>query len=104
MNTKNGVRPVHPGEILREELDLLGISANALSKDLDVPVNRVTMILNGQRGVSADTATLAQLTEEVGASPSGDRNGSRDREACEAQIGFGNGSSNRCAYLNFGCA
>lgn len=56
MNAKNGMRPVHPREILREELDLLGISASAFSKDLDVPANRVTMILNGQRGVSADTA------------------------------------------------
>ncbi len=56
MNTKNGMRPVHPGEILRQELDELGLSANALSKALGVPVNRVTMILNGQRGVSADTA------------------------------------------------
>ena len=56
MNTTNGMRPVHPGEILREELDELGLSANALSKALGVPVNRVTMILNGQRGVSADTA------------------------------------------------
>jgi len=50
------MRPVHPGEILREELDELGLSANALSKALGVPVNRVTMIPNGQRGVSADTA------------------------------------------------
>ena len=50
------MRPVHPGEILREELDVLGLSANALSRELGVPVNRVTMILNGQRGVSADTA------------------------------------------------
>ena len=56
MNATNGMRPVHPGEILREELDELGLSANALSKALGVPVNRVTMILNGQRGVSADTA------------------------------------------------
>lgn len=56
MNARNGMRPVHPGEILREELDELGLSANALSKALGVPVNRVTMILNGQRGVSADTA------------------------------------------------
>ena len=56
MNAKNGMRPVHPGEILREELDALGLSANALSKALGVPVNRVTMILNGRRGVSADTA------------------------------------------------
>ena len=56
MNVKNGMRPVHPGEVLRDELDELGLSANALSKALGVPVNRVTMILNGQRGVSADTA------------------------------------------------
>ena len=56
MNVGNGMKPVHPGEVLRAELDELGLSANALSKALAVPVNRVTMILNGQRGVSADTA------------------------------------------------
>ena len=56
MNATNGMRPVHPGEVLREQLDELGLTANALSKALGVPVNRVTMILNGQRGVSADTA------------------------------------------------
>ncbi len=56
MNAKNGMRPMHPGEFLREELDELGLSANALSKALGVPVNRVTMILNGRRGISADTA------------------------------------------------
>ena len=50
------MRPVHPGEILRGELDELGLSANALSRALGVPVSRVTMMLNGQRGVSADTA------------------------------------------------
>ena len=56
MSAENGMRPVHPGEVLREELDELGLSADALSKALDIPVTRVTMILNGQRGVSADTA------------------------------------------------
>ncbi len=56
MSIKNGLRPVHPGEILRDELEELGLSASALSRALGVPVNRVTMILNGQRGVSADTA------------------------------------------------
>lgn len=56
MNVHNGMRPVHPGEILRGELEELELSANALSKALGVPVNRVTMILKGQRGVSADTA------------------------------------------------
>ena len=67
MNTRNGMRPVHPGEILRGELDELDLSANALSKALGVPVNRVTMILNGQRGVSADTAL--RLARYFGTTP-----------------------------------
>ena len=67
MNARNGMRPVHPGEILREELEELGLSANALSKALGVPVNRVTMILNGQRGVSADTAL--RLARYFGTTP-----------------------------------
>ena len=67
MNARNGMRPVHPGEILRDELDELGLSANALSKALGVPVNRVTMILNGQRGVSADTAL--RLARYFGTTP-----------------------------------
>lgn len=67
MNGKNGMRPVHPGEVLREELDALALSANALSKELGVPVNRVTMILNGQRGVSADTAL--RLARYFGTTP-----------------------------------
>ena len=56
MSVKNGMRPVHPGEILREELNELGLSANAMAKALGVPANRVTTILKGQRGVTADTA------------------------------------------------
>ncbi|MCY4315864.1 MAG: HigA family addiction module antitoxin [Roseovarius sp.] len=45
MNAWNGMRPVHAGEILRGEIDELGLSVNALSMALGVPVNRVTMIL-----------------------------------------------------------
>ena len=56
MNPMNGMRPVHPGEILSEELEELGLSANAFAKTLSVPTNRITAILNGQRGVTADTA------------------------------------------------
>lgn len=56
MSTTNRMRPVHPREILGGELDELGLSANALAKALDVPTNRITAILNGQRGVTADTA------------------------------------------------
>lgn len=49
--------PVHPGEILREDLlKPLGISINRLGRDLRVPVTRMSEIVNGRRGISADTA------------------------------------------------
>lgn len=67
MSVRNGMTPVHPGEILRGELDELGLSAKALAKALGVPVNRITMILNGQRGVSADTAL--RLARYFGTTP-----------------------------------
>lgn len=54
---KNGMRPVHPGEILREDYLLpLGMSANALAKALSVPAPRINDIVRERRGVSADTA------------------------------------------------
>lgn len=67
MNAKNGMRPVHPGEILRDELDALGLSANALAKALGVSLNRITMILNSRRGVSADSAL--RLARYFGTTP-----------------------------------
>jgi addiction module HigA family antidote len=48
--------PIHPGEILREELELLDLSAAEFARQLDVPTNRITGILNEQRGITADTA------------------------------------------------
>ena len=45
MSASNGMRPVHPGEILRDELEALNLSANVLAKELDVPGNRITAIL-----------------------------------------------------------
>jgi antitoxin HigA-1 len=48
--------PIHPGEHLAEELKELGISAAELARLIEVPVNRITEIMNGQRGVTADTA------------------------------------------------
>lgn len=50
------MRPIHPGEILRDELDALELSANAFALKLKVPANRITAILNGKRGITADTA------------------------------------------------
>lgn len=48
--------PIHPGEVLSEELSTLGISASLLAREIKVPTNRVTHILNGTRSVTADTA------------------------------------------------
>jgi addiction module HigA family antidote len=59
--------PVHPGEHLAEELREIGISAAELARQIDVPVNRVTGIINGQRGVTADTAL--RLGHWFGTSP-----------------------------------
>ena len=54
---KHGMRPVHPGEILREDyLVPLGMSANALAKALNVPAPRINDIVRERRGISADTA------------------------------------------------
>ena len=87
MTPKNRMRPVHPGEILREELDELGMSANALSKALDVPVNRVTAILNGQRGVTANTAL--RLARYFGTTPQLWLNLQKTWELRRAEIGAG---------------
>jgi addiction module HigA family antidote len=54
---KNRMRPVHPGEVLREDfLVPLGMSANALAKALNVPAPRVNDIVRERRGITADTA------------------------------------------------
>ena len=50
------VMAIHPGEHLAEELEALGMSASELARKLDVPPNRITGILNGQRGLTGDTA------------------------------------------------
>ena len=63
----NGMRPVHPGEILAEEMEELGLSANALAGALGVPTNRITAVLKGQRGVTADTAL--RLSRYFGTTP-----------------------------------
>ena len=53
---RNRMRPIHPGEILREEYMLpLGLSANALAKELRVTPARINDIVRGRRAVTADT-------------------------------------------------
>ena len=58
---------IHPGEHLAEELKELGMSAAELARQIDVPVNRVTGIINGQRSITADTAL--RLGHWFGTSP-----------------------------------
>jgi addiction module HigA family antidote len=48
--------PIHPGEHLAEALEELGMSAAEFARQVEVPTNRITSILNGQRAVTADTA------------------------------------------------
>ena len=48
--------PIHPGEVLADELAELEMSAAELGRELHVPTNRITQILAGKRAVSADTA------------------------------------------------
>lgn len=57
MTIVNGMRPIHPGEILREEFMVpMGLSANALAIALRVPAPRINDIVRERRAVSADTA------------------------------------------------
>jgi antitoxin HigA-1 len=60
--------PVHPGEILHEDLmSPLGLSTNRLARDLRVPVTRISEIVNGRRSITADTAL--RLARYFGSSP-----------------------------------
>ncbi len=59
--------PFRPGQVLRQTLENLGMSAGALARALDVPTRRVTGILNGERGISADTAL--RLARCLGTAP-----------------------------------
>lgn len=56
---KNGMRAIHPGEIMLEEFmrpSTPVMNANMLAKALSVPANRITAIIKGQRGITGDTA------------------------------------------------
>jgi addiction module HigA family antidote len=49
-------RPIHPGEILADELAEIGVTAAELARQIDVPANRISQIVNGKRSVTGDTA------------------------------------------------
>jgi len=61
MNTNKLLDPITPGEVLREDfMEPLDISINQLARDLSVPPNRISEIVNGKRSISADTALRLQ--------------------------------------------
>ncbi|MHB0704105.1 HigA family addiction module antitoxin [Roseomonas mucosa] len=49
-------RTVHPGEILKDELDELGITLTEFARQIEVPANRVSQIIAGKRAITGDTA------------------------------------------------
>jgi addiction module HigA family antidote len=53
---RHSLPPIHPGQVLREDLDDAGVSMNRLARDIRVPMNRVSAIVNGKRAITADTA------------------------------------------------
>ena len=59
--------PIHPGEILADELDALELSAAELARLIDVPANRISQIVAGKRNITADTAL--RLGHYFGTSP-----------------------------------
>ena len=63
----NKLPPIHPGEMLREDMEALGLSARALAAAIGVPHNRVAAILRGERAITADTAL--RLATYFGTSP-----------------------------------
>src|SRR5436190_21641510 len=61
------ITAIHPGEHLAEELEALNLSAAELARQLKVPTNRITAILNGQRSITGDTAL--RLSHFFGTTP-----------------------------------
>ncbi len=66
-STTDKLPPVHPGEILKEALDDLGISMSRLSDEIHVPANRISSIVAGKRAITAETAL--RLGRYLGTTP-----------------------------------
>lgn len=59
--------PIHPGEHIRTDIDALGISQREFARQIGVPANRISQIIRGQRGISAETAL--RLARWMGTTP-----------------------------------
>ena len=67
MPQRRKLPPIHPGELLYDELEEIGISLNELARALRVPMNRISAVVNGKRSITADTAM--RLARYFGTSP-----------------------------------
>jgi antitoxin HigA-1 len=67
MPQRRKLPPIHPGELLRDELEEIGASLNELARALRVPMNRISALVNGKRSITADTAM--RLARYFGTSP-----------------------------------
>jgi len=67
MAQRSKLPPIHPGDLLRDELNEIGVSLNELGRALRVPMNRISAIVNGKRAITVDTAM--RLARYFGTSP-----------------------------------
>ena len=67
MPQRRKLPPIHPGELLYDELEEIGINLNELARALRVSMNRISAIVNGKRSIKADTAM--RLARYFGTSP-----------------------------------
>jgi antitoxin HigA-1 len=67
MAQRTKLPPIHPGELLKDELQEIGVSLSELARALRVPMNRISAIVNGKRSITADTAI--RLGRYFGTSP-----------------------------------
>lgn len=67
MPKRRKLPPIHPGTLLRDELEEIGVSLNELSRAIRVPMNRISAIVNGRRAITVDTAL--RLARYFGTSP-----------------------------------
>ena len=72
------LEPIHPGEILYEEfMKPMVVSINALAREIAVPPNRVSDIVNGKRSITAEGAALQAITPRAGLPPARPASGAR---------------------------
>jgi addiction module HigA family antidote len=79
--------PIHPGEILAEELSELGVTATELARQIGVPANRITQIIQGKRAITGDTALRLGHWLEMAAQFWLNLQGTYDLRVAEARSG-----------------